>query len=85
MIFGAYALGIWYGWSLSIAIDPITGQQQYTVGKIMLVFFVIIIGVFSLGNAGPYFETVATARAAAYEVFRIIDRVRFLFINSIII
>jgi ATP-binding cassette, subfamily B (MDR/TAP), member 1 len=73
-IFGAYALGFWYGWSLSVP-DPVTGQPaEYTVGKILLVFFSILIGVFSLGNAGPFFGVSASARAAAYEVFMIIDR-----------
>jgi hypothetical protein len=65
-----------YGWSLTRNIDPITGEPEYTVGKILLIFFNIIIGVFSLGNAGPYVGTLASARAAAYEIFKIIDRVR---------
>lgn len=56
-------------------VDPITGKSDYSIGKILLVFFAILIGVFSLGNAGPFFGTAATARAAAYEAFQIIDRV----------
>ena len=75
VIFCSYSLGFWYGWTLYLEKDPITGVAQYSVGKILLVFFIIIIGVFSLGNATPYFSTLATARAAAYEVFQIIDRV----------
>lgn len=75
VIFCAYALGFWYGWKLTTEIDPVTGVTEYTVGKILLVFFVIIIGVFSLGNAAPYFSTLSSAKAAAYEVFMIIDRV----------
>lgn len=43
----------------------------------MLVFFSILIGVFSLGNAAPYFGTSASARAAAYEIYQIIDRVNY--------
>ena len=69
------ALGFWYGWTLTYQIDPATGKSEYGIGKILLVFFVIIIGVFSLGNAGPYAGTAATARAAAYEIFNIIDTV----------
>ena len=75
-IFGAYALGFWYGWTLTTQVDPVTGQSEYSVGKILVVFFSIIMGVFSLGNAGPYMTEASTARAAAYEVFKIIDRVR---------
>jgi len=75
VIFCAYALGFWYGWTLSTEINPATGKADFTVGKILLVFFVIIIGVFSLGNAAPYLSTVSVARAAGYEVYKIIDTV----------
>lgn len=68
VVFGAYGLGFWYGWTLSVE------TTDYSVGNILLVFFVIIIGVFSLGNAAPYISTMSTGRAAAYEVFKIIDR-----------
>ena len=43
VIFCAYALGFWYGWTLS-------QSASYSVGKVLLVFFSIIIGVFSLGD-----------------------------------
>ena len=75
VIFCSYSLGFWYGWTLTLIKDPVTGVAQYSIGKIMLVFFEILIGVFSLGNAAPYFGTMASARVAAYEVFKIIDRV----------
>ena len=74
VIYGAYALGFWYGWTLS-EIDPVTLKSEYTVGKILLVFFSIIMAVFSLGNAAPFISTLAISRASAYEVFKIIDRV----------
>ncbi|CAF0950412.1 unnamed protein product [Brachionus calyciflorus] len=74
VINGAYALGFWYGWKLSTNIDPVTNKQEYTIGIILLVFFSIIIAVFSLGNAGPFIGTLATGRGAAFEVFKIIDR-----------
>lgn len=63
-----------YGWTLT-KVDPATGVAEYSIGKILLVFFSIIIGVFSLGQAAPFITTLATARAAAYEVFDIIHRV----------
>nr|AEQ19307.1 p-glycoprotein [Brachionus orientalis]AEQ19309.1 p-glycoprotein [Brachionus orientalis] len=74
VINSAYALGFWYGWTLSLKIDPNTGLPEYTIGKILLVFFSIIIAIFSLGNAGPFIGTLATGRGAAFEVFKIIDR-----------
>jgi ATP-binding cassette subfamily B (MDR/TAP) protein 1 len=52
-----------------------SGNAEYTVGKLLLVFFGILVGVFSLGSAAPYLGTLSTARAAAYEIFKIIDRV----------
>jgi len=52
-----------------------SGNAEYTVGKLLLVFFGILFGVFSLGSAAPFLSNVSMARAAAYEVFKIIDRV----------
>jgi ATP-binding cassette subfamily B (MDR/TAP) protein 1 len=75
VINSAYALGFWYGWTLSEQRDPVTGLPEFSVGKILLIFFNIITGVFSLGNAGPLLGTLANARAAAFEIFNIIDRV----------
>jgi hypothetical protein len=75
VIYGAYALGFWYGWKLTTNIDPATGKPEFSVGKILTVFFNIIIAVFNLGSAGPFISTLAISRAAAFEVFKIIDRV----------
>ena len=43
------------------------------------VFFSVLVGAMQLGQAGPNFTDVATARGAAYKVFQIIDRVRILY------
>jgi hypothetical protein len=59
-----------YGWTLSEGQNP-----EYTVGKILLIFFNIVIGVMNLGNAGPLITILASARSAGYEVFMIINRV----------
>ncbi len=40
------------------------------------VFFCVLIGAFSLGNAGPNLQSFSVARGAAYAVYRIIDQVR---------
>lgn len=69
MFFYKLFLFIRYGWYLT------KNDKDYSVGTILLVFFSIIMAVFSLGNAAPFAGTLATARAAAYEVFSIIDRV----------
>ena len=65
--------GFWYGWKLSR-----DERDNYQVGTVVIVFFAIIIGVFSLGNASPYFATLTTARTAAFEVFDIIKRVNII-------
>ena len=44
----------------------------------LAVFFAVIIGAFSLGQAGPNAENLITAAGSAGEVFEIIDRVMVL-------
>ena len=39
------------------------------------VFFSVLLGTFSIGQASPNIEAFANARGAAYEVFKIIDNV----------
>lgn len=39
------------------------------------VFFSVLIGAFSVGQASPSIEAFANARGAAYEIFKIIDNV----------
>ena len=45
-------------------------------GDVLAVFFAVIVGGFSLGQAGPNVEGLIVASAAAGEVFETIDRVR---------
>lgn len=40
------------------------------------VFFVVLIGAFSVGQTSPNIQTFASARGAAYKVYAIIDHVR---------
>lgn len=42
----------------------------------MKVFFVVLIGAFSVGQTSPNIQTFASARGAAYKVYSIIDHVR---------
>ncbi|XP_074122734.1 ATP-dependent translocase ABCB1 isoform X4 [Sminthopsis crassicaudata] len=66
LIYASYALAFWYGTSLIIS-------QEYTIGQVLTVFFAVLIGAFSIGQASPSIEAFANARGAAYEIFRIID------------
>ncbi|XP_077160256.1 ATP-dependent translocase ABCB1-like isoform X2 [Paroedura picta] len=66
LIYASYALAFWYGTSLVL-------YEGYTIGKVLTVFFAVLIGAFSIGQVTPNIEAFAIARGAAYEVFNIID------------
>ncbi|CAH3028476.1 unnamed protein product, partial [Porites evermanni] len=68
IIYGSYALAFWYGAKLII-------NQEMNGGDVLIVFFSVVIGAMQLGQAGPNFQAIVTARGAAYKVFLIIDRV----------
>lgn len=70
-IFGAYALAFWYGTKLSID-EP----ENYSIGRVIIVFFAVMIGAFSLGQAAPNLESIAKARGAAFEIYNTIDMPR---------
>ncbi|KAJ2645111.1 hypothetical protein GGF44_000176 [Coemansia sp. RSA 1694] len=66
-IYSVYALGFWYGGKLA-------REGDMKAGTVLNVFFALIIGGFSLGNAAPSISSVASARGAAVKVYQIIDR-----------
>uniref|UniRef100_A0A3Q2C7V3 ATP-binding cassette, sub-family B (MDR/TAP), member 4 n=1 Tax=Cyprinodon variegatus TaxID=28743 RepID=A0A3Q2C7V3_CYPVA len=66
MIYLSYALAFWYGSTLILS-------GEYTIGSVLTVFFVVIIGVFAMGQTSPNIQTFASARGAAYKVYNIID------------
>ncbi|XP_040500234.1 phosphatidylcholine translocator ABCB4 isoform X2 [Ursus maritimus] len=66
LIYASYALAFWYGTSLVLS-------NEYSIGQVLTVFFSVLIGAFSIGQASPSIEAFANARGAAYEIFKIID------------
>uniref|UniRef100_A0A8C3P4M8 ABC-type xenobiotic transporter n=1 Tax=Cyanoderma ruficeps TaxID=181631 RepID=A0A8C3P4M8_9PASS len=66
LIYASYALAFWYGTTLILTDD-------YTIGKVLTVFFSVLIGAFSIGQTAPSIEAFASARGAAYMIFNIID------------
>ncbi|NXD83760.1 MDR1 protein, partial [Halcyon senegalensis] len=68
LIFGSYALAFWYGTKLTAE------EENYDIGRVLIVFFSVLIGTFSLGQAAPNLESVANARGAAYIVYQIINK-----------
>ncbi|KAJ3229660.1 ATP-binding cassette, sub-B (MDR TAP), member 4 [Chytriomyces hyalinus] len=67
MIYSFIALGLWYGSTLLVS-------KEYTGDVVLIVFFALLVGSFSIGNLGPYATSFATAQGAAYEVYNIIDK-----------
>ncbi|XP_035174714.1 ATP-binding cassette sub-family B member 5 isoform X4 [Oxyura jamaicensis] len=70
LIFGSYALAFWYGTKLTAE-----EKENYDIGHVLIVFFSVLVGTFSLGQAAPNLESVSNARGAAYEVYRIINKI----------
>uniref|UniRef100_A0A8D0HHX3 ATP binding cassette subfamily B member 4 n=1 Tax=Sphenodon punctatus TaxID=8508 RepID=A0A8D0HHX3_SPHPU len=66
LIYASYALAFWYGTTLVL-------QNESSIGKVLTVFFSVLIGAFSVGQTAPNIEAFAIARGAAYAVFNIID------------
>uniref|UniRef100_A0A8C3CIA4 ABC-type xenobiotic transporter n=1 Tax=Cairina moschata TaxID=8855 RepID=A0A8C3CIA4_CAIMO len=73
LIFGSYALAFWYGTKLTAE-----EKENYDIGHVLIVFFSVLVGAFSLGQAAPNLESVSNARGAAYEVYRIINKKRLI-------
>ncbi|XP_071416991.1 ATP-binding cassette sub-family B member 5 isoform X3 [Pithys albifrons albifrons] len=72
LIFGSYALAFWYGTKLTAE------DEHYDIGRVLIVFFAVLVGAFSLGQGAPSLESVAKARGAAYEVYKIINKKRLI-------
>ncbi|XP_059178858.1 ATP-dependent translocase ABCB1-like [Physella acuta] len=68
IIFCNWALGFWYGGRL-------VRHGDYEVKDMMTVFFTTFISCLSLGLAAPSIVTINVGRGAAYDVFRLIDRI----------
>nr|XP_042899922.1 uncharacterized protein LOC107456703 [Parasteatoda tepidariorum] len=68
VLYGSYAVAFWYGAQLVI-------DGKMTAGDVFSVFFAVMIGSFSLGNAMPHLTTVATAKGSAEKIFDIIKAV----------
>uniref|UniRef100_UPI00358EA8DA ATP-dependent translocase ABCB1-like isoform X2 n=1 Tax=Myxine glutinosa TaxID=7769 RepID=UPI00358EA8DA len=73
LIFASYALAFWYGTKLVID-EP----QNYTIGRILIVFFSVLIGTISLAQGGPKLRNISQAQGAAYEVYKTIEKERLI-------
>ncbi|XP_065439372.1 ATP-dependent translocase ABCB1-like isoform X5 [Chrysemys picta bellii] len=73
ILFGAFALAFWYGTKLTVE-----EKENYDLGCVLIVLFSLLRGTFYLGQSYPYLESVANARGAAYEVYKVISKHRLL-------
>ncbi|POM72050.1 ABC Superfamily [Phytophthora palmivora] len=77
-VFCTYAGGMYFG-ALMVANDNLdgnhcTGYGCYDGGRVLTVFFSVIMGAMALGQAAPSAEAITSARAAAFPVFQTIKR-----------
>ncbi|KAA8497019.1 Multidrug resistance protein 1B [Porphyridium purpureum] len=68
IIFSSYGLGFWYG-------NELVQRGEMTAGRVLTVFFSVVIGAMGLGQAAPAQTAFAAARGAAPRVFEMIERV----------
>ncbi|XP_052083244.1 ATP-dependent translocase ABCB1-like isoform X2 [Mytilus californianus] len=74
VMFGDYALSFWYGNEQVKEYITSMGAEGITPGTVLTVFFCVMIGSFSIGNAAPNIGSFVTAKGAAAVVYEIIDR-----------
>ncbi|XP_063777832.1 ATP-binding cassette sub-family B member 5-like isoform X2 [Pseudophryne corroboree] len=68
IVYASYGLGFWYGTVL------ILGDQGYTIGDALVVFFSVVISSYCIGQAFSHLEAFSIARGAAYGIFHVIDQ-----------
>ncbi|OQS04216.1 ATP-binding Cassette (ABC) Superfamily [Thraustotheca clavata] len=77
LIFVTYSVAISYG-AVLVADDnlvpPKCTSDCYDGGRVLIVFFGVIMGAMALGQAGPSIEATTSARAAAFDAYAIMDR-----------
>ncbi|KAM4025126.1 bile salt export pump-like [Anomaloglossus baeobatrachus] len=67
IIFLCYALAFWYGSKLVLE------EEEYSPGNLLQVFFGVLVGALSLGQASPCLQAFASGRGAATNIFETID------------
>ncbi len=72
---GTYALGLWFGSWLIIneRTNTVTGKP-FTGGDVILCFFAIVMGSFSIGQVGPAVQAFAKGQSSAARIYDVIDR-----------
>lgn len=69
-IYASYALAFWYG--VKLILD---GDNVYTPGTMLTVFFSVMMGSMNIGMASPYIEAFGIAKGASVKVFKVIEQI----------
>jgi len=67
VMFGSYSLSFWYG-------NQLIQQDLITGGHVITVFFAIVIGAMSIGQASPALTAFSTGTGAAGKIYAVIER-----------
>ncbi|OTF72759.1 hypothetical protein BLA29_004063, partial [Euroglyphus maynei] len=74
-IYSSYGLSFWYGARLIVrSIKNHETPPKYQASNMLIVFFNVLMGAFSLGQTSPYFEAIGRACGAAGTIFKIIQQ-----------
>lgn len=74
VMFSSYGLCLWFGsWLIHNNVTNPYRGENYDGSDVVTIFFAILFGAMSIGQAGPTIQFFTTARAAAYRMFQIID------------
>ncbi|KAI4335103.1 hypothetical protein L6164_013782 [Bauhinia variegata] len=67
IVYSSYALAIWFGGKMIL-------EKGYTGGQVITVFFAVLMGSLSLGQASPSLTAFAAGQAAAFKMLETINR-----------
>ncbi|KAH7637104.1 multidrug resistance protein 1-like [Dermatophagoides farinae] len=74
-IYSSYGLSFWYGARLIVrSIKNGETPPKYQASNMLIVFFNVLMGAFSLGQTSPYFEAIGRACGAFGNIFQIIQQ-----------
>lgn len=67
VLFGSYALAVWFGAKMII-------EKGYTGGEVLNIIMAVLLGSFSLGQISPCLSAFSAAQVAAFKIFQTIYR-----------
>ena len=74
-IIGEYGFGYWIGAKLvEYDVYNTNAGRDYDASDVVSIFFAVITGAFSLGQVAPAAESIGKAKAAAFQIYKLIER-----------